>query len=70
MEVEPSWMDPIVTYLTTGDLPSEKTEAQRVRYYIAQYHLTNGMLYKKGFTLPYLQCIHSTQVTDILQEIH
>ena len=54
VEVEPSWIDPIVTYLTTGDQPSEKTKARRVRYRAARYHLINRVLYKKGFTIPYL----------------
>ena len=35
VEVEPGWMDPIVTYLTTGDLLNEKTDARRVRYRVA-----------------------------------
>ena len=47
-------MDPIVTYLATRYLLTEKTEARQVRYRAARYHLINGVLYKRGFTIPYL----------------
>ena len=66
VEMEPSWMDPIVTYLITKDLPSEKTEAWRVEYQAARYHFINGVLYKRGFTIPYLRFVHPTQVAGIL----
>ena len=63
-------MDPIITYLTIRDLLCEKTEAREVRYRLAWYHLIDVMLYNRGFTIPYLRCIHPNQVTGILQEIH
>lgn len=30
--VEPSWMDPIVTYLKDGVVPTERKEAKRLMY--------------------------------------
>ena len=70
VDMGPSWMDPIVMYLTTEDLSSEKTTTRWVKYRATLYHLMNEVLYKKGFTIPYLQCIHPTQVIGILQEIY
>ena len=63
-------MDPILMYLTTGILPTKKNEAQRVKFRAVRYHIINGVLYKRGYRFPYLWCVHSTQVGDILQDIH
>ena len=70
VDVEPSWMDPILMHLTTGNLPKKKNEAKHVRFRAARYHVINGVLYKRGYSIPYLQCIHPAQVMGILQEIH
>ena len=60
VDIGPCWMVPMVMYLSTRDLPIEKTTARRVRYWAARYHLINEVLYKRGFTTPYLQCIYPT----------
>ena len=54
INIGPSWMDPILIYLTTGNLPTEKNKAKRVRFQLARYHVINGVLYKRGYTRPYL----------------
>ena len=63
-------MDPIMMYLATGTLPIEKNESRRVKFRAARYHIINGVLYKHGYRLQYLRCVHQTQVQEILQEIH
>ena len=67
---EPSWMDLIISYLASGILPTERSEARRVQYRAAKYHLMDGVLYRRGYALPYRKCVHPTQVKAILQEIH
>ena len=67
IDIGPSWMDPIQRYLTTGSLLTDKPDARRIRYRSAKYHIVNGILYKRGYTLPYLRCIYLTQVKGILQ---
>ena len=62
VDAGPSWMDPIVAYLTTGALPAEKNESRRVRFRAARYHVIDGVLYKRGYRLPYLRCVHLAQV--------
>ncbi|KAK3013951.1 hypothetical protein RJ639_009534 [Escallonia herrerae] len=39
IEQEPCWMDMIVTYLSTGELPSERHEARNLRVKAARYAL-------------------------------
>ena len=34
------------------------------------YHIIDGVVYKRGYKLPYLRCVHPAQVKGILQEFH
>ncbi|KAK3032342.1 hypothetical protein RJ639_035393 [Escallonia herrerae] len=43
IEQEPCWMDMIVTYLSTGELPSERHEARNLRVKAARYALVEGL---------------------------
>ncbi|KAK3010429.1 hypothetical protein RJ639_011088 [Escallonia herrerae] len=70
IEQEPCWMDMIVTYLSTGELPSERHEARNLRVKAARYALVEGTLYKKSFSLPYLRCLRLSESIYTLQEVH
>ena len=54
---EPSWMEPIVAYLKTGERPEDKTEGQILRLKAAHYVLYNNKLYKRGYSMPLLKCV-------------
>ena len=49
-----SWMTPIVSYLKDGKLPEGKDEAKKLRIRVARYVLIDEVLYKRGFSQPYL----------------
>ncbi|KAK3007254.1 hypothetical protein RJ639_016154 [Escallonia herrerae] len=70
IEQEPCWMDMIVTYLSTGELPSERHEARNLCVKAARYALVEGTLYKKSFSLPYLRCLRPSESIYALQEVH
>ncbi|KAK3029877.1 hypothetical protein RJ639_038674 [Escallonia herrerae] len=70
IDQEPCWMDMIVKYLSTGELPSERHEAKNLRVKAARYALVDGVLYKKSFSLPYLRCLRSSESLYALQEVH
>ena len=63
-------MDPIYKYLKDGTLPDDKKEARSFMYRIANYTLINDLLYKRGFTLPYLRCLQLEEGTRVLEELH
>jgi len=63
-------MTPIVTYLKDGRLLEEKGEARRLRIKSARYVLINEMLYKRGFSQPYLRCLAPDEANYILREVH
>ncbi|XP_052295784.1 uncharacterized protein LOC127901823 [Citrus sinensis] len=64
------WMEPIIRYLKDGDLPSDKSEARRLKYKAVQYCLIQDTLYRRGFTLLYLKCLGSDDTEYLMREIH
>ena len=63
-------MKPIISYIKDGQLPSNSSEAKKVRVQAARFVVLNGELYKRGFLMPYLKCLALNEVTYVLQEIH
>nr|XP_023900876.1 uncharacterized protein LOC112012715 [Quercus suber] len=57
IEGEENWMTPIVSYLKDGRLPEGKDEARKLRVKSARYILIDEILYKRGFSQPYLRCL-------------
>ncbi|XP_028124414.1 uncharacterized protein LOC114321449 [Camellia sinensis] len=71
IEPEPSWIDPIVAFLSSEQLPMEKKEAHKLRNKALRYYLDpQGKLYKKSFSGLYLKCVHPDKVEELLTEIH
>ncbi|KAI5333950.1 hypothetical protein L3X38_024082 [Prunus dulcis] len=67
---EDTWMSPIYLYLTNGTLPEDKDQARKLRYRSARYTVINDVLYKRGYTTPYLKGLTAEQGEYILREIH
>ena len=65
-----SWMDPIRRYLKEGVLPEDKKEVKSLMFRAANYTIINDMLYKRGFTFPYLRCLVPEEGTRVLEELH
>ena len=49
-------MTPIVVYLKDGRLPENKDETRKLRIRGAKYVLIDEVLYRQGFSQPYLRC--------------
>ncbi|KAK0602961.1 hypothetical protein LWI29_038546 [Acer saccharum] len=65
-----TWMAPIMKFLQDGTLPEEKSASLRVRRQSPRYLLINRVLYRRGYSLPYLRCIAPPQTDLVLQEVH
>ena len=50
-------MTPIVVYLKDGRLSEDKDKARKLRIKTAKYVLIDEVLYKQGFSQPYLSCL-------------
>ncbi|KAK3022983.1 hypothetical protein RJ639_046687 [Escallonia herrerae] len=70
IDQEPCWMDTIIKFLSTCELPSERHEVRNLRVKVTRYTLVEGVLYKKSFSLPYLRCLHPSESVYTLQEVH
>ncbi|KAI0520318.1 hypothetical protein KFK09_007790 [Dendrobium nobile] len=67
---EPSWMDPILSFLQNGVLPEDLTVAMRLRRKAANFTIISGKLYKRAFTGPYLKCLPPSEADYALREVH
>ncbi|CAL2253631.1 unnamed protein product [Prunus armeniaca] len=67
---EDTWMSPIHAFLTNGTLPTDKSQARKLRYRSARYTVINDVLYKRGYTTPYLKCLTKEQGDYVLREVH
>ena len=61
-------MDPILNYLKDGTLSADKKKARSLMCRAANYTLINGLLYKRGFTFPYLRYLKPEEATQVLEE--
>ena len=63
-------MTPIVNYLKKGKLLEGRDEAQKLRIKSAKYILMDEVLYKRGFSQPYLRCLAPDEANYVLREVH
>ena len=63
-------MTPIVIYLKDGRLLEDKDEAKKLRIRAAKFVLIDEVLYKRGFSKPYLRCLAPNESNYVLREIH
>ena len=70
IESEENWMTPIVAYLKDVRLLEEKNEAGKLRIRSARYILMDEVLYKRGFSQPYLRCLVPNEANYVLREVH
>ena len=70
VEGEENWITPIVTYLKEGRLPEGKDKARKLRIIAIKYVLIDEVLYKRGFSQPYLWCLAPDESNYVLREVH
>ena len=56
-EVSPSWMDPIVQYINTGELIDDKNKAHKIQIQSARFSLVNGQLFQRSLDGSYVKCL-------------
>ena len=70
IEGKKNWMTPIVPYLKDGRLLEEKDRAKKFRVKSARYILMDEVLYKRGFSQPFLRCLAPDEANYMLREVH
>ncbi|GJR96667.1 hypothetical protein Tco_0250695 [Tanacetum coccineum] len=69
-EQDPTWMTPIIEFVSKGTLPLEQKEARRIHRTAQRFELRNGVLYRRSFLQPWLRCVGPIQADYVLREIH
>ncbi|XP_024035603.1 uncharacterized protein LOC112096410 [Citrus clementina] len=70
IEQKCSWRDPIVSYLRDRVLPPDKVRARKLRAQASRYTMIDGVLYRRGYTLPFLRCLDEDDADYVLREVH
>ena len=65
-----SWTAPLVSYLRDGVLPDGKEAARKLKVQAVTFVLIKDVLYKKGFSLPYLRCLGTEEADYVMREVH
>ena len=64
-------MDPIISFILDGVLPSEAKEAEKIRRISAQFQFSKDKrLYRLLFRGPYLLCLRPGVVEGLLTKLH
>ncbi|XP_062176123.1 uncharacterized protein LOC133881194 [Alnus glutinosa] len=69
-EPEPEWASDVIRYLRSGELPSHREQAHKVKLRAARYTMVDDMLYRRGYSHPLLKCLSAPEANYVLREIH
>ena len=71
VRIGPSWMDPIIQFLSKDVLPEDKLKTEKIHRKTPRFWLSEDQkLYKRSFSGPYLLCIHPEASELFLEELH
>ena len=71
-EVEPesNWTTPLIFYLKAGILSNEKDAARKLKVRALRFILMKDILYKRGFSRPYLRCLFPEEAKHVIRKVH
>ena len=67
---EENWTTPLIVYLRSGILPDGKNVARKLKVQALRYVLIRDVLYKRGFSRPYLRCLSHDEADYVMREVH
>ena len=70
IDEEPNQTTPIMSYLKDGLLPEDREEVRKLRVRAAKFVLLDEVLYKKGFSQPYLRCLTLDKSHYVMRDIY
>ena len=70
IDVEENWTMPLLEYLQSGTLPDGKDTARKLKVRASRFVLIKDVLYKRGFSRPYLRCLSHNEVDYVMREVH
>ena len=70
IDVEENWTAPLKAYLQSGILPNRKDATRRLKVRASRFMLIKDVLYKRGFSRPYLRCLSQNEADYVMKEVH
>ena len=70
ISVEENCTMPLITYLRSGILPDGKDAARKLKVRASRFVLIMDILYKRGFSRPYLRCLSHDEADYVMREVH
>ena len=67
---ENCWTTPIASYLKNDMLLDGKEATRKLKVQVARFTLIKDVLYKKGFSRPYLKCLAPEEADYVMREVH
>jgi len=64
------WTTPIISYLKNGTLPEDRNASRRLKIQSSHFVMMGDVLYKRGFSCPYLRCLIPDEVDYVMREVH
>ena len=65
-----NWTTPIASYLRDSVLPGDKEAARKLKVQVTRFILIKDILYKRGFSRPYLRCLVPEEADYVMREVH
>ena len=67
---ESNWTTPLVSYLKNGILPDGTEAVRKLKVQAARFILMKDVLYKRGFSRPYLRCLGPEEAGYVMREVY
>ena len=61
---------PIISYLKNETLLEGKEAARKLKIQATRFVLIKDVVYKRGFSRPYLRCLSPEEVNYVMREVH
>ena len=65
-----NWTTPLIAYLQSGTLLDGKDIARKLKIQASRFVLVRDVLYKRGFSQPYLRCLSHDEANYVMREVH
>ena len=67
---EKNWTAPLIAYLRLGILPDGKEVVRKLKVQASRFVLIRDVLYKRGFSCPYLRSLTHDEANYMMREVH
>ena len=65
-----NWTASLISYLKNGVLLDGKKAARKLKVQAVRFVLIKDVLYKRGFSRPYLRCLGTEEADYVMREVH